>query len=384
MPTHPDEVSASDMPPGMIRMLFLGVFFTFAPVGALLMMIYTPPAGWFSGLVSMILSGLIGLGWCSTFVTRRYWFLLLVIPFSMMSHWLAFGLALPRIRIGGESVLGLGLGLPPTQRLAILSAMAIVALAVGYIYTIRVSRMWERTHARTRAELDLAARVHRAIVPPISVGTPTYEILGRSDPSSEMGGDLIDVVTRDNVTDVYVVDVSGHGVGAGIVMGMIKSALRMRLRSHGDLDHVLTDLNVIVCDLTRPEMFATLACMRLHEGGEAEFALAGHLPILHTRPDGSLSQLPNDHLPLGVMDDEQLTCGKVRLGVGDTLAFFTDGFIEVMNADGEQFGLQRFIDAFQQNSTSSLATLHERLVSLAREHGEQIDDQSLVLVRRVG
>jgi serine phosphatase RsbU (regulator of sigma subunit) len=390
MPTHaPDEIDTRDMPPGMVRMLFLGVFFTFAPVGALLMMIRTPPAGWLSGVVSMTLSGLIGLGWCSTFVTRRYWFLLLVIPFSMVSHWLSFT-ALSRIRVGGSPLLNVGMGLSPTQRLAILSAMAIVALAAGYIYTIRVTRMWERTHARTRAELDLAARVHQAIVPPLTIRTPAYEILGRSDPCSEMGGDLIDVVRQAGVTDVYVVDVSGHGVGAGLVMGMIKSALRMRLRSRGALDHVLTDLNAVVCDLTRPEMFATLACMRLHDSqdGAAEFALAGHLPILLARagaaPGTPVEQLPNDHLPLGVMANETLTCGSVSLRPGDTLAFFTDGLVEVLDAKGHQFGLERFVRSFADVAGQPLEQIQRQLMAAARSHGVQIDDQSLVLVRRVG
>jgi len=33
----------------------------------------------------------------------------------------------------------------------------------------------------------------------------------------------------------YVADVSGHGVGSGVVMGMFKSALRMRARAGGPI-----------------------------------------------------------------------------------------------------------------------------------------------------
>jgi serine phosphatase RsbU (regulator of sigma subunit) len=378
-----EDVGMGEMPAGMLRLLFTGVFFTFAPVGAILMMIRQPASGWVAGLLSMVLSGLIGLGWCSTFVTRRYWFLLMVVPFSMFSHMLAFT-GLSRVRVDGVSLLSVGMHLNVTQRLAVLAGMAIASLAAGYILTIRVTRMWERTHARTRAELEMAARVHQAIVPPIGVRTGTYEVMGTSEASSEMGGDLIDVVRHEDVTDVYVVDVSGHGVGAGVVMGMIKSALRMRLRARGQLDHVLTDLNVVVCDLTRPEMFATLACLRLREGGDAEFALAGHLPILVARKNGGLEQLPNDHLPLGIMSDERLTSGTLRLEVGETMALFTDGLVEILDAQGDQYGLERFIESFRVSSGMPLGTMHARLLDLARAHGRQIDDQSLVLVRRVG
>lgn len=367
------------LPREMLTPLLVGVFFTFAPIGGILVMIGIPQQGWFSGLLAMIISGFIGLGWCYTFLAKKYWLLAIVVPFSSLGHvGLFFGLS--RLPFGKQLLL-LGMDLHPSVRLAIIAAMAIAALAVGYSFTIRVTRAWERSHAQFRAELDVAARVHESIVPPVSIQTGTYEIFGRSDPCSEMGGDLIDVVRSGDVTDVYVVDVSGHGVGAGIVMGMIKSALRMRLRSTGALDHVLTDLNIVVCDLTRPEMFATLACLRLQEGGETEFALAGHLPILLGR-GGEVHQLPNSHLPLGLMADERLSCGRLTLEPGDTLALFTDGFIEVMDEAGDQFGLERFVESFRQACQEPLASLHERLVAPARAHGRQIDDQSIVLVRR--
>lgn len=45
-----------------------------------------------------------------------------------------------------------------------------------------------------------------------------------------MGGDLVDVVpVPDGSVFAYAADVSGHGLPAGILMGMIKTAVRTQL-----------------------------------------------------------------------------------------------------------------------------------------------------------
>jgi serine phosphatase RsbU (regulator of sigma subunit) len=57
------------------------------------------------------------------------------------------------------------------------------------------------------------------------------EIYGISIPSSEVGGDLVDVVPlSDGSVFAYIADPSGHGLPASILMGMIKTAVRTQLR----------------------------------------------------------------------------------------------------------------------------------------------------------
>ena len=48
--------------------------------------------------------------------------------------------------------------------------------------------------------------------------------------NAEMGGDLIDAVERDGTPLAYVADISGHGLAAGQLMGMLKTAVRVSLQ----------------------------------------------------------------------------------------------------------------------------------------------------------
>jgi len=103
-------------------------------------------------------------------------------------------------------------------------------------------------------------------------------ICGRSIPSSRVGSDLIDAVSFGSLT-CYLADGSGHGITAGVLMSMVKSAIRTSLSKGAPLVERMQRLNEVLFDLKEPGMFVTLACLRSAGAGRPEYALAGHQPI---------------------------------------------------------------------------------------------------------
>ncbi|MCC6229508.1 MAG: serine/threonine-protein phosphatase [Phycisphaerales bacterium] len=192
----------------------------------------------------------------------------------------------------------------------------------------------------------------------------------------------MDAAIAGDRTDIILADVSGHGVGAGIVMGMLKSSARTLLRSSPSVQQLLTDLNVVLSDLTKPNMFATMAIVRLSPGCAFEYGLAGHLPIFHFRAaSADVIDHPNQSLPLGIEPDERFEVGASALARGDTLLIITDGLMEVQDASGREFGLAALRDLFNKNATRPLAEVRDVILAAALAHGAQTDDQSLVLIR---
>ncbi len=240
---------------------------------------------------------------------------------------------------------------------------------------------------RLQAEIDLAGEIHRTLVPEIDREIGGVRVLGMSSASSEMGGDLIDIVEGGGgAVDLYLADVSGHGVKAGVVMGMVKSALRMRLLRAAPLGEVLADLNTTLCAVTSGEMFCTLACLRLNPGeGEVRCSLAGHLPVMVRRAgDGRVERVDNDSLPLGVTPIEGYDEQRVEAGPGDLLVLYTDGFIEAMDREGDMFGLERLERVISEHGASELREVAARIGESVRAHSgtdAQADDESLLLVR---
>ncbi len=357
-------------------LILAGVFFTFFPMGLIAMMIPDRPGSWRGIFTIALFCGLIAVGWASAFVLGRRWILALVAPVQLVVPFYVF----PWLgRLGwfdGTT------GLRPTGTRLVLMILAVASMIIGYILVVRLARRLESDGARSRAELDIASSIHKSLVPDIALDRAGVEILGTSRPSSDMGGDLIDAGVAGDRTDVILADVSGHGVGAGIVMGMLKSSARTLLRSSPSVEQLLTDLNVVLSDLTKPNMFATMAVVRLHPGGAFEFGLAGHLPIFHFRANSSdVVDLPNQSLPLGIEPDERFEVGASTLARGDTLLLITDGLMEVQDAAGREFGLASLRELFKNNATRPLAEIRDAILAAAGAHGTQIDDQSLVLVR---
>jgi serine phosphatase RsbU (regulator of sigma subunit) len=387
----PSDRPAPSKPPAPHWLLYSGIFLIFGPLGMLFGLVWTQPAGWLGALIMAVFSGTISLGWSYSFTSRRYW---LIAPIILMSFVVPFWF-FPWL--GSIGVFDVGTSLTPGWRRVMLSVMIIAGVTAGFTLIIMHIRRTERAGERNRAELDLAGQIHRTLVPDVSLRTARLEILGRSIPSAEMGGDLVDVVMplgEDGHVDVYLADVSGHGVKAGIVMGMVKSAIRTRLLGDADphrepapLHELLGDLNSVLEKLIAPEMFATFACLRFGSGtgpgaDGVEFALAGHLPILHYRAgDQRVFELPNEHLPLGLEPDELFTSAAATAEPGDTFAMFTDGLSETADARGRQLGLAGVRDAFEANATKPLEELFDAVLAAAAAHGTTSDDRTLVLVR---
>jgi len=359
------------------RATLLGaIFFTFAPFGIVPEIAHLyPSSSPFSIAAWALYSGTIAAGFAAAFMWRRT-LLYLVVPGQLLGPplivWATIASGAPgRSAPIDWHALSLGYG-----------CMALVI--VGYVLFVRFIRGEAARSIRMQAELNLAREIHHMLVPPLTIEAPAIEVFARSVPSMEMGGDLIDAVRHPGGTlDLYLADVSGHGVRAGIVMAMVKSAIRMRLLADAPLPALLASLNEVLERTTASDMFATFVCLRFAaDGRSVEYALAGHLPIVHIRAaDGSLTLLPNDHLPLGLYTDEHYASQTVACAPGDLFAVFTDGLTEVMNDSSRQLGHERLAYTIHEHAREPLPRLFESVLDAVRRYGTQGDDQSLMLIR---
>lgn len=269
------------------------------------------------------------------------------------------------------------------SRLGFDGVASILAVFLGYFCFVYVSITESRRYLRVRAEIDLAMEIHRVLVPPIDTQVGGYEFYGRSVPSGDVGGDLIDLAGSEEHWVAYLADVSGHGVAPGVVMGMVKSAARMLLSSGDDTGHLLARLNEVIFPLKKPDMFVTF-CFVARNGDGLRIGLAGHPAILHySARSNEVTQLDGPNMPLGILPSGNFESSEIRTEPGDVFALYTDGFLEQANAAGEEFGLARFQEEFQKHAKESLEAICRALQESVALHGTQFDDQSILLIRRL-
>ena len=238
-------------------------------------------------------------------------------------------------------------------------------------------------NVRMRTELSLAHGIQATLVPDLSLRTPRFEVYGKSVPSTEMGGDLIDVIESDDGSlFAYVADISGHGLAAGQLMRVLKAALRVSLQSHQQPAALLESADRVLPAVKTADMYATLALLRFDGSAQAEYALAGHLPILHYRhQSGDTVRLSMEQFPLGLIPGGHYASQRVGYLPRDVFLLLTDGVTEVVNKRDEEFGLARLERLLSEHAAEPLPQIGALVMGAARQHGAQQDDQSLLLLR---
>src|SRR5437667_6611800 len=224
--------------------------------------------------------------------------------------------------------------------------------------------------------------IQATLVPTLSFQTPRFEVYGKSIASTEMGGDLIDVVESDGSLLAYVADLSGHGLPAGQLMGMLKAALRVSLQFHQRPVALLEGADRVLPALKTPDLYATLALLHFDGSTQAEYALAGHVPILHYRHRShDTVQLAMEQFPLGLILGGRYASQRVSYSPGDVFLMLTDGITEVASERDEEFGLARLEQLLSQEAAQPLSRIWELVMDGVKQHGMQQDDQSLLLLR---
>jgi hypothetical protein len=261
-----------------------------------------------------------------------------------------------------------------------------IGILLGIAFGIRFLLFFAGTQGvasvRMQTELSLAHGIQETLVPTVSFRNASFELYGKSVPSTEMGGDLIDVIESDGGLVAYVADISGHGLPAGQLMGMLKTAMRLAVQFRQMPVAALESVDRVLPDLKEPEMFATLALLRFDGSSEAEYTLAAHPPILHYRHDSrDTALLSMEQLPLGLIPGGSYASERVVYSPRDLFLMVTDGIPEVANARDEEFGLTRLQELLTQNATRALPEIWDLIMHEVRQFGLQEDDQSLLLLR---
>ena len=269
------------------------------------------------------------------------------------------------------------------------TAVGIIYIFALLLFLIRRFSFARQEETRLSSELEFAHSIQRTLVPPISASFSGYDLNGLSLPSEKVGGDLVDVVLLPNRSILaYVADVSGHGLQAGILMGMVKTAVRTILLESCDdpaflLASLCDRLNRALPTVKESHMYATLSAICLAPDGRIQYTLAGHPSILYYQASSRTVQaLTCYQLPIGLLPVDAYISHSLQIEQGDLLAIATDGILEAANTQQEEFGSDRIAALLTQMPGQDLASIRDSIVSAAQAFGKQADDQTILLIRR--
>jgi hypothetical protein len=369
------------LPQKSVIVFLAGVFFTFSTVGIASDLVDMGRQPALLYILMVLISGLFTSVYAAAgLVLRKKWWkaffpicavhMLLI---NLVHHWVPS--LPPLVAMNAADVAHL------QSRLIFDARCMLIAVAVGYSCFVYVFISEGRRYFRVRAEMELAAEIHRVLVPPIDTQIREFEFYGRSIPSGEVGGDLIDVFRTNSGWIAYVADVSGHGVAPGVVMAMVKSAARMQISSGEKSSELLGRLNSVLLPIKKPDMFATFAYLAW-DGERLEYSLAGHPAILHYHAaTNEISEVSCLNMPLGMFDEQSFDTAPVHCAPNDLFLILTDGLLEVTNAKGEEFTLTGIKPLMLAHAADPLGAIFQSIVDAVQRYGHAVDDQSMLLMR---
>jgi serine phosphatase RsbU (regulator of sigma subunit) len=244
---------------------------------------------------------------------------------------------------------------------------------------------------RLHKELELAKRIQTSILPQ-TLDVAGLELSAMMVPTTQVGGDYYDVLPLDGGCWIGIGDVAGHGLDAGLFMLMTQSIVASLVARDpaAPPKHVVCVLNEVLFDNIHNRLrrgdHATLTLLHYSRSGEIVFAGAHEDIIVYRQQGGRCEIVPTPGTWVGGRRDirEGTLDSKLQLRAGDVMLLYTDGAIEIRNAKGEPFGIERLCAELEHVHDQPVSKIQEHLVQVVGQWGISDDDVTIVVARYVG
>ncbi|MBW4439742.1 MAG: SpoIIE family protein phosphatase [Plectolyngbya sp. WJT66-NPBG17] len=262
----------------------------------------------------------------------------------------------------------------------------------------RLAQELKLQQEQLESEIAEAAEYVRSLLP-----APMDErVIARSQflPSRQLGGDCFDYHWLDSdFLAMYLLDVSGHGLGAALVSVSIQNILRAQILPGINFYQpglVLTALNETFASEqeidwfseTPPDRYFTIWYGVYNYSKQLlMYASAGHPPAVvlsGSSPNHQIHRLRTPGTPIGMFPDAKYKTQFFKVEQESTLYLFSDGIYEVQQADGEVWNLDGFVDLVDRHHHSGQLDSSARIIQAVKslkKNRDFEDDCSLLQVK---
>ena len=251
-----------------------------------------------------------------------------------------------------------GTGLSNTQLDALETLASEAAMA---IYNARLYKESQEKR-KLDEELAVARELQQALLPQGSKVLPYVCAHSHNIPCHEVGGDYFDYFEyEDGRLGFALGDVAGKGTPAALLTSMLQGIFSAQTLLDLPIPALLSNVNRNLVRRGTGNRFVTFFFGILDAQGHCTYSNAGHNPPLLVKRGGTLQELTEGGMVLGLFAAAQYDCGSVDLEAGDHIVLFTDGAIEARDTHGEEFGMHRLEALLKENAGAPAADILARL-----------------------
>jgi sigma-B regulation protein RsbU (phosphoserine phosphatase) len=261
-----------------------------------------------------------------------------------------------------------------------------------------------RKKERLDRELEIGSDIQQRLLPRQCPQIQGVELAALCKTASRVGGDYYDFIPANydqlrakkkdskalNPWSLVIGDVMGKGVPAGLIMTMTRGMLRAEVLNGHSPARILQHLNrVMYADLENSHRFVTLFYSEYDPQTRIlSYSNAAHNPpLLWQASTRSLKRLDTFGMLIGLDADSQYEDAQVQLEPGDTIIYYTDGFTDAANQNGDRFDEENLSQVFQWacqhhlDPQAILEYLFDRVQQFIGPNNRNGDDMTLVVMR---
>lgn len=239
-------------------------------------------------------------------------------------------------------------------------------------------------------EMEIAAGVQLAMLPKKMPSAEGWEFFASYDTALAVGGDYYDAFFMDGGKKVCLAfgDVAGKGVPASLVMSRIATVVTNVMAFVNDVCAAVNRINTQMCERAIEGRFVTFClCVIDLDTSQMTTAIAGHMPIMIRKTDGSIEEFGGEivGVPIGVIEDFPYQVATRTIQPGETCVIYTDGVSEAMNPNNELYGVDRLRNLMKASAAGQADQLGKVILADVRKFAngrDQNDDITIMVFGR--
>ena len=236
-------------------------------------------------------------------------------------------------------------------------------------------------------EMDIAMGVQRSLLPTELPSAEGWEFFASYDTAQAVGGDYYDAFFVEDGKKVCLAfgDVAGKGVPASLVMSRIATVVTNVMTFVGDVCEAVNRINDQMCTRAVEGRFVTFVlCVIDIATGEMTIGIAGHMPIMIRKTDGTVVEFGEEIIgvPIGVMEGYPYEVVTRTIEPGETCVIYTDGVSEAMNPDNDLYGVDRLRELMKASTGGHADALGKVILADVRKfaNGRAQNDDITIMV----
>ncbi|MBT6119944.1 SpoIIE family protein phosphatase [bacterium] len=275
----------------------------------------------------------------------------------------------------------------------------LIAILIVFGFSIfapaMVIEILAKRQTRIVAEIDVAKKIQTEILPK-DPHVPGMDLTCFMRPADEVGGDYYDIYSVDDKTWLFLGDVTGHGLGSGLVMFMAQSIITSILETNPAITPMELNLlfnQILFNNLERLNEKRPMALISLCFGKENSVSLSGNhdLIFVYRYKTKLIEKLALYQFPMGlgftdIFDKSDIKNELLSLEDGDILFLGTDGITEAAkhgDVNLGMFGEDLLEKWLKENCEKTVDEMKKSLLETLDDYtsGKYFDDITFVIAR---